>query len=569
MNPAPVPPSGESDVKKRGLSIGSFALSLMIHGLAFLLIGGYVIYEGVIPKTPFEDGGSWGGDEAESLDMPAGDPGAVLPEPDAGGGDPSIKPEDAANVPPAAASDILVAPTVSSITLPAPNLTAPTAAANPLAAGGTVGGQGRIYKSPGLGKGSGLGKGLGDWIGGGGGGGGGGGIGISGRGKTLKTVNEFNVYFVIHSGDWYAALDTREAPDARQKEESPPGLPDEKNIKWYNKTPVPNTGPFINYFWGIRNIRGGEDVRTNLVEFTPGAMGNLLRFVRQASADNIKGAAKPSAVVLDRSLVPYTYNKATKQMEWNAEGREKLRETLRKGLPVFDNFYGGAYGYIWNPKPEDKTHPDFTVEYLLDVKPMPPFIYFTGNDDFVLSDAEVDTLYQYILRGGAIWGDSGFAGHQSKFDAAFRREMKRVIPDEDKPFRALNKENDLFVAGPDAYFDRSNDFDRLPYGMQFYDAPIEVIEVLPDVASVVLTKNAYGNFLRFETVVINNRFQIGGNIGRGNWATTMWTHKDDFFRGLSEEAIVDTYKLGTNILVYMLGRWPAVLNRPENKGLLQ
>jgi len=27
--------------------------------------------------------------------------------------------------------------------------------------------------------------------------------------------------------------------------------------------------------------------------------------------------------------------------------------------------------------------------------------------------------------------------------------------------------------------------------------------------------------------------------------------------------------LGTNILVYMLGRWPAVLNRPENKGGVQ
>ncbi len=465
--------------------------------------------------------------------------------------------------------------TISAITTTSPNalqFSIPAAAGPSAPSAASVlgnmpsgrGGGGSSFRSAGFGKDSGFGKGVGDWVGGGSGG-----IGISGRGKTLKTVNEFSVYFVIHSGDWYAALDTRKAPDGRQKEESPAGLPDEKNIQWYNKPPVPNTGPFINYFWGIRNIRGGEDIRHSLVEFTPGAMGNLLRFVRQASADNIKGAAKPAGVVLDKTLVPYTYNKTSKQIDWNPEGREKLRETLRKGLPAFTNFYGGAYGYIWNPKPEEKAHPDFTVEYLLDVRPMPPFIYFTGNDDFTLSEAEVETLYQYVLRGGAIWGDSGFAGEKSKFDVAFKREMKRVIPDADKNFRPLKKQNDLFIAGPDAYFDKANGFTQLPYGMQFYDTPIEVIEMMPGLVSVVLTRNAYGNFLRFETTVINNRFQIGGNIGRGNWASTMWTFREEFFRGLGEGAIVDSYMLGTNVLVYMLGRWPAILSRPENKGMLQ
>lgn len=426
------------------------------------------------------------------------------------------------------------------------------------------GGGGSSYRSAGFGKGSNFGKGVGDWIGGGSGG-----IGISGRGKTLKTVNEFSVYFVIHSGDWYAALDTRKAPDGRNKEISDPGLPDSANIKWGTFKPVEGQGPFINYYWGGNWRKKDEDARHSLVEFTPGAMGNLLRFVRQASANNIKGAAKPAGVVLDKSLVPYSYNKTTRQMAWLPEGREKLRETLRKGLPPFTNFYGGAFGYIWSPRPEDPAHPDFTVEYLLDVRPMPPFIYFTGNDDFVLSDAEVETLYQYVLRGGAIWGDCGFAGENSKFDVAFKREMKRVIPDLDKNFRPLKKQNDLFIAGPDAYFDKTNDFTQLPYGMQFYEAPIEVIEMMPGLVSVVLTRNAYGNFLRFETAVVNNRFQIGGQIGRGSWASTMWNFREEFFRGLGEGAIIDSYKLGTNILVYMLGRWPAVLNRPENKALIQ
>ncbi len=427
------------------------------------------------------------------------------------------------------------------------------------------GGGGTSYRSAGLGKGSGIGKGVGEWVGGGSGG-----IGISGRGKTLKTLREFSVYFVIHSGDWYAALDTREAPAARQREVSPKGLPDTSNINWGNITPEPETGPFINSFWGMRKTpRGYDDERHSLVEFTPGAMGNLLKFVRAASADNIKGSPKPRGVVLDKSLVPYQFDPATGMTSWNSDGREKLRETLRKGLPVLDNFYGGAYGYIWNPKPGDRENTDFTVEYLLDVKPMPPFIYFTGNDDFTLSDAEVDTLYNYVLRGGAIWGDSGFAGNRSKFDTAFRREMKRVIPDVDKPFRVLKKQNDLFVDGADAYFDKTNGFARLPHGLQYYDSPIEVIEVLPGVVSIVLTKNAYGNLLRFEASVVNNRFQMGGDIGRGKWANSMWKFREGLFRGLDEASVLEAYKLGTNILVYMLGRWPAVLNRPENKGMVQ
>lgn len=426
------------------------------------------------------------------------------------------------------------------------------------------GGGGSSYRSAGFGKGSNFGKGVGEWVGGGSGG-----IGISGRGKTLKTVNEFSVYFVIHSGDWYAALDTRRAPEGRNTEISAPGLPDEKKIQWGTFDPVEGQGPFINFFWGGNWRKANEDNRRSLAEFTSGAMGNLLRFVRQASADNIKGAAKPAAVVLDKALVPYTYNKTSKQLEWNPDGREKLREALRGGLPAFTNFYGGTYGYLWNPQPADRTHPDFTVEYLLDVRPMPPFIYFTGNDDFVLSDVEVDTLYQYVLRGGAIWGDSGFAGENSKFEVAFKREMKRVIPDVDKSFRTLKKQNDLFITGPDAYFDKANDFVQLPYGMQFYEAPVEVIEMMPGLVSVVFTRNAYGNFLRFETVVVNNRFQVGGQIGRGTWAATMWMFREEFFRGLGEGSIIESYKLGTNILVYMLGRWPAVLNRPENKGMLQ
>jgi hypothetical protein len=391
------------------------------------------------------------------------------------------------------------------------------------------------------------------------------GIGISGRGKTLKTINEFWCYYVIYSGDWYAALDWKEAPDSRQVETSYPGLPDTENMGWFREDPgaYPGMGPFLAYYYGWHDYNGQQrESRSNTVEFTPGAMSNLLRFLRVASNQNIKGGAKPKAVVLDRSLLPYTYEKASGTMLWHPEGRESLREKLRKNLPPGGKY--GIRGYLWNPQPEDPRHMDFDVEYLLDIRPMPPFIFLSGNDDFTFTETEVETLRAYLARGGAIWADSGFAGHRSKFDVSFRREMARILPGEEYRFRRLpNQQGNPFLSGPDAFFD----LEQLPYGMQYYQAPMEVIEIVPGVVSVLLTKNAYGNFLRFRTAFVNNQFQVGGEIDRGQWAQQMWRFREEFFRGLGDENIEQSYALASNILVYMLGRWPQALKMGKLEGL--
>lgn len=406
----------------------------------------------------------------------------------------------------------------------------------------------------------GLGDSVSEWAGGSGNG-----LGISGRGKTLKTINEFWCYYVIYSGDWYAALDWKKAPSERNKEVSYDNLPDLNNMSWYetDRMDYKNVGPFLAYYYGFFERQGEKsDERGGLFEFTPGAMSNLLRFIRAASNNNIKGGAKPKAVVLDRALLPYTYEKATGTMVWHPEGRERLREEFRRNLPIGGKY--GFHGYLWNPQPNDPQHMDFDVEYLLDIRPMPPYIYLTGNDDFVFTETEVETLRAYLARGGAIWADSGFAGHRSKFDVNFRREMRRILPGDEYQFRPLpNNASNLFLSGDDAYFD----LNTLPFGMQFYNEPIEVIELLPGVISVVLTKNAYGNFLRFRTTFVNNRFQVGGNVDRGAWAKQMWNQREEFFRGLGDENIELSYALSTNILVYMLGRWPQALKMGKLEGL--
>ena len=55
-----------------------------------------------------------------------------------------------------------------------------------------------------------------------------------------------------------------------------------------------------------------------------------------------------------------------------------------------------------------------------------PILYLSGHDDFVLKDEEVGTLRKYLRAGGVLFADS-CCGRKA-FDAAFRREMGRVIP---------------------------------------------------------------------------------------------------------------------------------------------
>ncbi len=75
----------------------------------------------------------------------------------------------------------------------------------------------------------------------------------------------------------------------------------------------------------------------------------------------------------------------------------------------------------------------------------PPFIFMTGTRDFKLTDKEVQTLQEYVRLGGCIWGDSSLPGLRSRFDIAFRREMKRVIPDVDKEFEPLPNNHPIFT----------------------------------------------------------------------------------------------------------------------------
>ena len=69
-----------------------------------------------------------------------------------------------------------------------------------------------------------------------------------------------------------------------------------------------------------------------------------------------------------------------------------------------------------------------------------PIYYYTGSDDFTLSDAEVAQLRDFVRAGGVIWGDTALG--DPDFFKAFVREMGKVLPD--RRFRRLGADHPLF-----------------------------------------------------------------------------------------------------------------------------
>lgn len=55
-----------------------------------------------------------------------------------------------------------------------------------------------------------------------------------------------------------------------------------------------------------------------------------------------------------------------------------------------------------------------------------PFLFITGHGNIVLSSFEAEQLRKYLENGGFLYVDDDYG-----LDAAFRREMKKVLPDKE------------------------------------------------------------------------------------------------------------------------------------------
>lgn len=190
---------------------------------------------------------------------------------------------------------------------------------------------------------------------------------------------------------------------------------------------------------------------------------------------------------------------------------------------------------------------DLASDKIFSIKP--PFIFFTGHRDFVLTPKEVENLQRYIRLGGAVWGDSSLPGQRSRFDIAFRREMKRVIPDIDKQFEALPPDHPIYTR---PYFP---EVVGVPSGINYYKEPVYALKYNGEIA-ILYTANDYGDMWQFG---LDPRWKFDMSKDKtGRFIAMnsgMLRIKDIYYRGVTEENVAMTYKFGTNIVIHLLTRW--------------
>jgi len=181
----------------------------------------------------------------------------------------------------------------------------------------------------------------------------------------------------------------------------------------------------------------------------------------------------------------------------------------------------------------------------------PPFIFFTGHKDFHLTDQEVQNLAEYLQIGGAIWGDNTLAGRGSRFDVAFRREMKRVVPDLDKNFEPVPMDGEIYTK---SWYPLT----KVPLGMNYYAEPIEHLDIDGKLA-ILYTPNDYSDL--FYMHIMPGDTEVGATYVLKDATTplitneTFWTNRGVFFRNFSLPSCLAAQQLGMNIVGYMLVRF--------------
>ena len=185
----------------------------------------------------------------------------------------------------------------------------------------------------------------------------------------------------------------------------------------------------------------------------------------------------------------------------------------------------------------------------------PPFIWFTGHRDFVLTDIEVLNLGEYLRSGGCIWGDSSLPGQRSRFDIAFRREMLRLLPEiKNQNWEPLPPNHPIYS---NTYY---SEIKGVVPGINFYDEPIYGLKGFAGELAVIYTANDYGDMWQFG-IDEKGEFDLSRDEKRRFVAINepMWHRRNLYFRNVEPKPLMDTYKFGTNIIIHLITRWESHL----------
>lgn len=138
-----------------------------------------------------------------------------------------------------------------------------------------------------------------------------------------------------------------------------------------------------------------------------------------------------------------------------------------------------------------------------------PFIYMTGHGNINFSESESKRLRTYLERGGFLYADDDYG-----MDEAFRREMKKVFPDQEMK--------------------------ELPFDHPIYHSHFDFPKGLPK------THEHDGKPPQGFAYLINGRLCVYYTYETN--ITDAWTDEHDDPADKREEAL----KMGTNIIVYAL-----------------
>ncbi len=139
-----------------------------------------------------------------------------------------------------------------------------------------------------------------------------------------------------------------------------------------------------------------------------------------------------------------------------------------------------------------------------------PFIFLTGHKEIKLSQAEIERLREYLVKGGFLYADDDYG-----LDKSFRQEIEKVFP-------GIN-------------------FEELPFTHPIYHSFYD-FSGLPKIHKHDgKHPQGYGIWYQGRLVIF---YTYETNISDG-WADP-WVHKDP------QEKREEAFKLGINIIIYAL-----------------
>ena len=168
---------------------------------------------------------------------------------------------------------------------------------------------------------------------------------------------------------------------------------------------------------------------------------------------NPKAYSMQSARQIGENLAPYIvgYGRVGE-----AEGKAELFGTIDQNAPTSEfvfaqikhdghwNTHPGAARQLLTRIENDSAIPvnlkRVSVDLERDDTSGYPFLFFTGLDDFILTDKQIQTLRKHVDQGGTLMINNGLG--LATFHQAAVREMRRVFPAEE--FRLLPQTHEIF-----------------------------------------------------------------------------------------------------------------------------